>query len=80
MNLAVVISIVSIIVCVTAVAKNVYDNEVVSGEALAFAIAAVLLVAGAIVLYVVSYNEEETGNYTQDCACSCECCERSETE
>lgn len=83
MNLAVVVGIVSIIVCVTVMARVLYDEEIVSGEALMFGIAATLLVAGAVVLYVVSYNEEETEDYAQDCVCSCECCDakmKGETE
>lgn len=76
MTLAVAIGIVLTIVCVTMVLRTWHDKEVDTWAALMIGIAVTFIVACA----VVSYNEEKTENYNQDCACSCECCERSETE
>lgn len=73
MDLAVVIGIVATIVCMTTVVRTWHDKEIDTQAALMIGIAVTLLVACA----VVSYNEEKTENYTQDCACSCDCCGRS---
>lgn len=75
MNTAVALGIVLTIFLVTTVIRTCHDEEIDTQAALTFGIAVTLLVACA----VVSYNEEETED-TQDCVCSCDCCERSETE
>ena len=76
MNTAVVIVIASTLVCVAVTVRACYNNEVDNLALLMIGIAVTFLVAGAIALH----NEECPEDYTQDCACSCECCERSETE
>lgn len=81
MILAVAIGIVLTIVCVTTVLRTWYDKEVDNQTALMVGIVGITviyLVVGAVVL--CSYFESKPEDYTQDCVCSCECCERSETE
>ena len=81
MILAVAIGIVLTIVCVTTVLRTWYDKEVDNQTALVVGIVGITviyLVVSAVVL--CSYFESIPEDYTQDCACSCECCERSETE
>ena len=76
MNTAVVIVIASTLVCVAVTVRACYNDEVDILALLMIGIAVTFLVMGVVVLH----NEEKTKDYTQDCACSCECCERSETE
>lgn len=76
MNLAVVIVIASTLVWVAVTVRACYNDEVDNLALLMIVIAVTFLVAGAIALH----NEECPEDYTQDCVCSCECCERSETE
>lgn len=81
MILAVAIGIVLTIVCVTTVLRTWYDKEVDNQTALVVGIVGITviyLVVSAVVL--CSYFESNPENYNQDCTCSCECCERSETE
>lgn len=78
MILAVAIGIVLTIVCVIMVLRTWYDKEVDNQTALMVEIAVIYLVVSAVVL--ISYFESKPEDYTQDCVCSCECCERSETE
>lgn len=76
MNLAVVVGIVSIIVCMAAVIRTWHDKEMDTQAVLMIGIAVTFLVAGVVVLY----NEEKTENYNQNCTCSCEYCGGSETD
>lgn len=76
MNLAVVVGIVSIIVCMAAVVRTWHDKEIDTRAALMIGIVVTFLVVGAVVLD----NKEKIEDYNQNCTCSCECCGGSETE
>ena len=78
MILAVAVGIVLTIVCVIMVLRTWYDKEVDNQTALMVGIAVIYLVVSAVVL--CSYFGSKPEDYTQDCVCSCECCERSEPE